>query len=118
MALQKNQLSEMVMHPAAKSDQVANGFICWEGGARFLYDNHIAKEPKPMKPRMSSFRLSILNGLFQAFRWWNDSKQSYNVGGVKKRGSSGSSFIRSRLRSLFLSPAIFAPFIISLRFTH
>ena len=25
----RNQLSEMVMHPAAKSDQVANGFICW-----------------------------------------------------------------------------------------
>lgn len=92
--------------------------IAWEGGARFLYDNHIAKEPKPMKPRMSSFRRSILNGLFQAFRWWNDSKQRYNVGGVKKRGSSGSSFIRSRLRSLFLSPAIFAPFFISLRFTH
>lgn len=92
--------------------------IAWEGGARFLYDNHIAKEPKPMKPRMSSFRRSILNGLFQAFRWWNDSKQRYNVGGVKKRGSSGSSFIRSRLRSLFLSPAIFAPFFISLRFTQ
>lgn len=92
--------------------------IAWEGGARFLYDNHIAKEPKPMKPRMSSFRRSILNGLFRAFRWWNDSKQRYNVGGVKKRGSSGSSFIRSRLRSLFLSPAIFAPFFISLRFTH
>lgn len=29
--------------------------IAWEGGARFLYDNHIAKEPKPMNPGCPAF---------------------------------------------------------------